>query len=68
MKFQILLMSDQGLYTEHTLALPVASTIAWEDFVNLSAVKELLLANPNTEIIDITPEDLYDFEDIQHLL
>lgn len=60
MRFEILLMTEQGVYTEHTLDLPVSAEIAWDDFVNLRAVKDLLLANPHAGIIDITPEDLYE--------
>ncbi len=60
MRFEILLLNETGTYTEHELELPVGSDIYWDDFVNLRAVKDLLLANPNTSIIDITPEDLFD--------
>jgi hypothetical protein len=60
MKFEILLLNEQGTYTEHELTLPVGSDIHWDDFVNLRAVKDLLLANPNSSIIDITPEDIYE--------
>lgn len=60
MKYQISLLNNQGFYTEHELDLPVKSDITWEDFVNLRAVKDLVLQNPNTTIIDITPEDLHE--------
>ena len=66
MKFQILLLNELGTYTEHELTLPVGSDIAWDDFVNLRAVKDLLLANPNSSIIDITPEDLYEDITLEH--
>jgi hypothetical protein len=60
MKFEILLLNEQGTYTEHELTLPVNSDIHWDDFVNLRAVKDLLLAHPYSSIIDITPEDIYE--------
>lgn len=66
MKFEILLLNELGTYTEHELALPVGSDIHWDDFVNLRAVKDLLLANPNSSIIDITPEDLYEDITLDH--
>jgi hypothetical protein len=40
------------------ISLSVTPEIAWDDFVALKAVKELLLLNPGTEILDITPEDM----------
>ena len=68
MKFQILLLNELGTYTQHELALPVNAEIHWDDFVNLRAVKDLLLANPNSSIIDITPEGMPDwFSDEQDM-
>jgi len=55
MKYQLTLHNlDQ--YREFTLDLPVDPEITWQDFVALRSVKDLLLANPNYTLLDVTPE------------
>lgn len=55
MKYIITLINTSGIILEETLDLPVEDTISWADFVQLRLVKDLLLANPSMEIVDITP-------------
>ena len=45
---------------ESTLDLPVEDTISWQDFVQLRLVRDLVLANPTMQIIDITPQGMAD--------
>lgn len=56
MRYQ-LTIERQGLYRETELDLPVSPEITWHDFVNLKAVKEFLLNNPDFLLLDVTPED-----------
>jgi len=42
-----------GIYEEHTLDLPVNEEISWQDFVQLSPVRQL----PG-QVIDITPDGM----------
>ena len=55
MKYIITLINSSGIMLEEILDLPVEDTITWTDFVQLRLVKDLLLANPSMEIIDISP-------------
>ena len=60
MKYTLTLITADGLALESTLDLPVDDTITWADFVQLRAVKELLLLHPHMTLIDVTPEDMPD--------
>ena len=69
MKYIITLSNDHGAMLEETLDLPVEDTITWHDFSQLRLVKDLVLANPSMQIIDITPEGMPDiFTQEQHRL
>jgi len=61
MKYHLLL-EHQGQFRQEQMDLPVDSEIAWHDFVNLKAVKEFLLANPNFVLLDVTPDSLNEIE------
>jgi hypothetical protein len=58
MNYTLTLINDQGFMLEETLDLPVSDDISWQDFAQLSAVKNLLLLNPSMQLIDITPWDM----------
>ena len=69
MKFHITLINDSGFMLEHTLNLPITDQATWDDFVSMSAVRELLLMNPTMTILDVTPDGMPDrFNDGESLL
>jgi len=47
-------MNDQGFMLEETVTLPVSDDISWQDFVQLAAVKNILLINPSMQLVDIS--------------
>ena len=49
-----------GMIAEETLELPVSDDITWQDFVQLTLVKNLLLTFPSMQLVDITPQDMPD--------
>ena len=61
-------MNSDGICHEETLSLPVSAEIAWEDFICLFDVKNLLLEHPTMWLQDVTPDGMPDrFTDEQHL-
>lgn len=60
MKYTLTLVNDMGIFREETLDLPVSDDISWQDFVQLTLVKNLLLSAPSMQLIDITPEGMPD--------
>jgi hypothetical protein len=53
-------MNDQGFMLEETVSLPVSDDISWQDFVQLAAVKNILLINPSMQLVDVSPEGMPD--------
>jgi hypothetical protein len=43
---------------EESLDLPVSDDISWQDFTQLSKVKDLLLLNPSMTLLDVTPDGM----------
>jgi len=60
MKYILTLINDMGMIAEETLELPVSDDITWQDFVQLTLVKNLLLTFPSMQLVDITPQDMPD--------
>jgi hypothetical protein len=61
MKYTLTLINDAGFMHEETLDLPVEDTIGWEDFVQLSLVRECLLMHPAMKLLDVTPHGMPDW-------
>jgi hypothetical protein len=55
MKYHITTLTHGGEYATHSLDLAVEDTISWQDFVNLSPVRQL-----EGKIVDITPDGMPD--------
>lgn len=60
MNYTLTLMNDQGFMLEETVTLPVSDDISWQDFVQLAAVKNILLINPSMQLVDVSPEGMPD--------
>jgi len=58
MKYTLTLITTDGLTLEECLDLSVEDTITWADFINLTAVKDLLLLHPHMTLVDVTPDDM----------
>lgn len=54
-------MNTQGIMLEQTLDLPVTPEITWQDFEQLTPVRELLLLNPTMRLHDVTPDGMPDW-------
>ena len=61
MKYHLTLINPEGVLLEHTVNLPVEDTITWHDFVQLSAVREVMMLNPTCELVDVTPDGMPDW-------
>ena len=58
MKYHLTLMNTEGTMLEHTVDLPVTPEITWQDFEQLTPVRELLLLNPTMRLQDVTPDGM----------
>ena len=47
--------------TEQSLDLPCTDEARYEEFMQLEAVKDLLLMNPTMTILDVTPDGMPDW-------
>jgi hypothetical protein len=58
MKYHLTLINPEGIMLEETLDLPVSDDISWQDFTQLTKVKNLLLLNPTMKLHDVTPDGM----------
>jgi hypothetical protein len=61
MLYHLILINDMGTMSEHTVDLPVTPQVTWQDFEQLTAIKQLLLLNPTMRLHDITPDGMPDW-------